>query len=82
MIFTCLVVCITLLKADLIFGGAVGEGGRGGGVVCVCVRGGGCGDDGGERRWMIANILPACYMQMPSISNIKYKVEGRKIVIT
>ena len=29
---------------------------------------GGGGDGGRERRWMIENILPACYMQMPNIS--------------
>ena len=53
----------------------------------VCQRGGGkrgagCGDRSGGRRWMTANILPACYMQMPNISKTKYKVEGRKMVIT
>ena len=44
----------------------------------MCQGGGGgvCGDGGGERRCMTANILPACYMQMPDISNIKYEVEG------
>ena len=64
--------------ADLIFGRAV----RDRGVACVSAGGGGCGDGGGERSWMIANILPACCMQMPNISKIKYQVEGRKIVIT
>ena len=29
----------------------------------------------------MANVLPACYMQMASISNIQYEVEGRKLVI-
>ena len=39
----------------LILGGAAGEGGFDGaaGKGCVC-GGGGDGDDGGERRWMIA----------------------------
>ena len=29
----------------------------------------------------MANVLPACYMQMASISNIQYEVEGRKLFI-
>ena len=46
-----------------------------GGCVRVCHGGG--GDGGGERRWIVANILPACYMQMPNISkiNMKWKEE-------
>ena len=41
--------------------------------VCVCVRGRGGGDGAGERGWMIANVLPACYMQMPNISKTRYE---------
>ena len=51
--------------------------------MCVS-RGGG----GGGRWWrgteVDDNKYPylMCYMQMPNISQIKYEVEGRKVVIT
>ena len=54
-------------------GGEEGGGVGGGGGLCACVSGGVVAMvAGNERRWMIAYILPACYVQMPKISKMKY----------
>ena len=45
--------------------------------MCVCVTGGG-GDDGGERRWKIANTIfygfVVCYYTWTEQSSVRYNI--------